>query len=1146
MATIYSKVSTQVTEQQPDFIKSDHPDFLAFLKAYYEFLESAELKLKDFGSVDSIIYEEGSTTFIVMEDTNRYRTDQSNNFLLEDYDVVGGSRIRTIGAFQNGETITGQTSKATAVVRTEDVNNGSRLFISSQNKFQLNEQVIGDTSGATAYIVSYTANPVQNVMQLLDYMDVDQTIDAFFTQFKEAFMRTIPDSLATGLNKRNILKNIKDLYRAKGTKKGHQLFFRILLNEDADLYYPTRDMLRVSDGNWSDDTILRVYATNTTISMEDASDSAGEIYILMEDGSQILTEDTVSGTDILTRLVGQEITQKAVTDFSILSGGAYNNLGYSVIGKATAVVDSAFQYQLGGETITEFVLNPGSVSGTFVSGHTISGTDNTNSNLTISAKSDSIVASANTSAADYQTSQYFTTDDTVTITSDAGNDASAAITNVTAGTINNIIVDAAGTGYEIGDQLVVTNTNTNGTGLAGEVSIVNGGFVPETGTLTGEFRVTLESGTTGAPGEILLEESTFTYDTATGIFNIGETITGQTSGATGTVILIQEDIKKVFYKPGTGSFTLGETITGATSAKTVRILTNTVDNFVANEDDRGMESIDRFIMEGETVQGDIYDGSVIVQERATGSRDITDVRVSSVGYGYTSLPTLAITSTQGVDGTVKAKGTGIGDIASINIINQGAHYTDEASLKFDVTSNFLCTRITGSFVLNETVTGLASGATARFKGQDNPTGVIKMDQLSATPFQANEVILGAGSGKTALVNSYVKTNIPGSVGAVVDRSGRFVNEDGFISDSSKKIQDSYYYQDYSYVVKTATSIVNWRDDLLSTVHPGGWAVFGQVDIASKLTQLANITSINTLGPAYKIIWQALFGMRLGTTTQVPLNPSPMDEANEPADKSRLYDPALLITSGAAFTLYETITGGTSGATGKVSKEETNDAGKRIVTYVPVSGIFQAAETITGGGSGSTATITTVYGLRGERDRTLTQEFSLDLQLDASDLGLGPTYDNFTDFMFAKSMTESNADTMTFRSHNVYAVQIPYSTLNGNINAAVTTIAVTSATNYPTAGTIQIGTELIDYTGKSTNNLTGCTRGAHSTTAASHTSGARLDSVRWGIDQDQSSGYRIMDWAKDYQGTDISIADFTNYPKRKNNITPPTEITLYKT
>ena len=1149
MATIYSKVSTQITDQQPDFIRSDHPDFLAFLKAYYEFLESAELKLKDFGSVDSILFEEGSTTYMVLEDTNRYRTNESNNILVEDYDTVGGSRVRSIGAFQNGETITGQTSKATATVRTEDVSNGSRLFISSQNKFQLNEQVVGQTSGATAYIVSYTANPVQNVMQLLDYMDVDQTIDAFFTQFKEAFMRTIPDNLATGLNKRNILKNIKDLYRAKGTKKGHELFFRILLNEDANLYYPTKDMLRVSDGKWSDDTILRVYATNDTILMEDSSASSGDIFLIMEDGSQILNEENVSGTDLLTRLVGETITQDAVTDLTILSGGAYFNQGYSVIGKATAVVDSAFQYQLGGETITEFVLNPGSVSGTFVSGHTLSGTDNTNSNLTISAKSDSIVASADTSATNYQTSQYFTTTDTVTITSDTGNDASAAITNVTAGKIENVIVDAAGTGYEIGDQLVVTNTNTNGTALAGEVSIVNGGFIPEDGTLTGEFRVTLESGTSGGPGEILLEESTFTYDTATGIFNIGETITGKTSSATGTVVLIQEDIKKVFYVPVTGTFTLGETISGGTSAKTVRILTNTVDNHIANEDDRGMESTDRFIMEGETVQGDIYDGSVIVQERATGSRDITDVRVTTIGYGYTSLPTLTITSVQGANGSVKAKGTGVGDIASINIINQGAHYTDQESLLFDTTSNFLTTLISGSFTLNETVTGLASGATARFKSQDDTTGIIKMDQLSATPFQTNEVIRGNSSTKTALVNSYTKTNIPGKVGAVVDRSGKFVNEDGFISDSSKKIQDSYYYQDYSYVVKTASSITTWRDDLLSTVHPGGWAVFGQVDIASRLSQLANITSISSLGPAYKIIFQALFGMRLGTSTQGLINPSPMAEANEPTDKQRLYDPALSITTGAAFTLYETITGGTSGATGKVAIDATTDDGMRVLTYVPVSGIFQATETITGGGSGSTATVNAVYGLRGQRDRTITgpiinYDYQIGLKGDTN--GSRPDYGTLDRFMFAESIQKTRTSTYTFRSHDVYTVGLPLSTLNGGINNSVNTITVADGSVYPSAGTIQIGNELIDYTGKSSNDLTGCTRGAHSTSAASHLTGVNVLSIRWALKQDKSAGFRIQDWATDYNGTSITIGAITEFPGRRNNISPPTEITLYKT
>ena len=1145
MATIYSKVSTQVTDQQPDFVKSDHPDFLAFLKAYYEFLESAELKLKDFGSVDSIIFEEGSTTFMTYEDVNRYRTGSSDNILLEDYDTVGGSRIRSVGAFTNGETITGQTSKATATVRTEDVSSGQRLFISAQNKFVLGEQVVGANSGATANIVSYTANPVQNVMQLLDYMDVDQTIDAFFTQFKKAFMRTIPDSLATGINKRNLLKNIKDLYRAKGTKKGHQLFFRILLNEDADLYYPTKDMLRVSDGNWSDDTILRVYATNSTILMEDASDSAGEIFILMEDGSQIINEENVSGIDDLTKLTGQTITQAAVTDFSILSGGAYFNQGFSVIGKATAVVDSVFQYQLSGETITEFVLNPGSVDGTFVSGHTISGADNTNDNLTIRAKSDSIVASANTSASDYQTSQYFTTADSVTITSDTGNDASASITSVTTGTIEEIIVDAGGTGYEIGDQLVVTNTS--GTALAGEISIVNGGIIPEDGTLTGQFRVTLEDGTTGAPGEILLEESIFTYDTSTGVFNIGEVLTGLTSGATGTVIKVQTDVNKVFYKAGSGTFTLGETLKGGTSSYKARILTNTVDNYVSNEDDIGMESTDRFIFEGETVRGDTYDGSVIVQERATGTRDITDVRVTTIGYGYSDLPTITITSSQGTNGSVKAKGKGVGDIASINIINQGTHYSDQESLLFDTTSNFLTTLISGAFTLDETVTGLASGATARFKAQDNATGIIKMDQLSATPFQANEVILGAGSGKTALVNSYVETNIPGKVGAVVDRSGKFVNEDGFISDSSKKIQDSYYYQDYSYVVKTATSIANWRDDLLSTVHPGGWAVFGQVDIASRLSQLANITSISSLGPAYKLIWSALFGMRLGTTDQVPINPSPMAEANEP-NKDRLYDPALAVSTGAAFTLYETITGGTSGATGKVAIEETSDAGLRIITYVALTGIFQATETITGGSSGVTATVNAVYGLRGKRDRTLNHVMDIEYQfgLRGDTSGSRPDYGTLNRFMFAESIQKTRTSTYTFRSHAVYTAGLPLSTLNGGINNAVTTITVADGSVYPSAGTIQIGDELIDYTGKSSNNLTGCTRGAHSTSAASHLTGVNVLSIRWAMKQDGVPGFRVQDWATDYKGTVLTIGDITDYPQRKNNISPPTEVTLYKT
>ena len=67
------------------------------------------------------------------------------------------------------------------------------------------------------------------------------------------------------------------------------------------------------------------------------------------------------------------------------------------------------------------------------------------------------------------------------------------------------------------------------------------------------------------------------------------------------------------------------------------------------------------------------------------------------------------------------------------------------------------------------------------------------------------------------------------------------------------------------------------------------------------------------------------------------------------------------------------------------------------------------------------------------------------------------------------------------------------TLNGAINASTTTIVLTSATQFPNTGTsfVLIGTEMIQYTGVSGNTLTGVTRGARGTTAASHSDGATV-------------------------------------------------------
>ena len=89
------------------------------------------------------------------------------------------------------------------------------------------------------------------------------------------------------------------------------------------------------------------------------------------------------------------------------------------------------------------------------------------------------------------------------------------------------------------------------------------------------------------------------------------------------------------------------------------------------------------------------------------------------------------------------------------------------------------------------------------------------------------------------------------------------------------------------------------------------------------------------------------------------------------------------------------------------------------------------------------------------------------------------------------------------------------TLNGDITAAATSLVLTSSAQFPTTGYIviestntdtsslafgRITSETIQYTGRSTHTLTGCTRGTAapsdgktpvSTTAVAHTSGAKI-------------------------------------------------------
>ena len=68
------KLSNLVKEQLPSFVLEDHPQFAEFVSAYYLFLESAELQISSFTSVDNLLLEGEGTTdnFVLLERTDSF------------------------------------------------------------------------------------------------------------------------------------------------------------------------------------------------------------------------------------------------------------------------------------------------------------------------------------------------------------------------------------------------------------------------------------------------------------------------------------------------------------------------------------------------------------------------------------------------------------------------------------------------------------------------------------------------------------------------------------------------------------------------------------------------------------------------------------------------------------------------------------------------------------------------------------------------------------------------------------------------------------------------------------------------------------------------------------------------------------------
>lgn len=116
-----------------------------------------------------------------------------------------------------------------------------------------------NTSNSASNIVSTTQQgPTYALKNLLDYSDIDKTLDDFIDYYINEFLPNFPENSLS--NKAEIVKLAKTLYSTKGTPASYKLLFRVLYNSDAELLY-TRDLVfKPSTSEWYIPKYLKVQA----------------------------------------------------------------------------------------------------------------------------------------------------------------------------------------------------------------------------------------------------------------------------------------------------------------------------------------------------------------------------------------------------------------------------------------------------------------------------------------------------------------------------------------------------------------------------------------------------------------------------------------------------------------------------------------------------------------------------------------------------------------------------------------------------------------------------------------------------------------------------------------------------------------------
>ncbi|MGA1544638.1 MAG: YHYH protein [Saprospiraceae bacterium] len=216
---------------------------------------------------------------------------------------------------------------------------------------------------------------------------------------------------------------------------------------------------------------------------------------------------------------------------------------------------------------------------------------------------------------------------------------------------------------------------------------------------------------------------------------------------------------------------------------------------------------------------------------------VVGVNVLDGGKGYTYKPTVKV-----IESDVKLyfESDDIGTVRSLKFVDSGYNYHKDfslISLYNSPTILLLKNHEDNAFFIGEKIVQTDTNGTVTFSAKVAKNGwrpgsnILRIQEISGV-FDKFKKIKGTVKNKTADVISVLTNDFIPNIKSYSDNIGYYNSDRGKLSNLNQRLTDSYYYQDYSYGIKSKTPIDLWRDLIKETIHPAGFQLFGEILIES--------------------------------------------------------------------------------------------------------------------------------------------------------------------------------------------------------------------------------------------------------------------------------------------------------------------------